>query len=433
MSCGKRIVPDIALVAAAIGFEMWLGLHLGYCQSLAKVIWVPPDSWSYKVVAGWLFGRIPFGDVAWEVAARPFGYPLLLAICSSVAPWAIVVVQVAGWTFAQWALFRILRDLTRNAWVAFALAMLSVTGLTAATLPFFALSDSVALSLLGASLYCAHRFERSGRELHLFLLLAMMSVGAIVRPAGIYPFLVVLAVGVGSKGRAARRIPVLLLALLPLVAQSAIMAYHYGVPRLSIIDSVNVDRYLLARADSNRLHMTLAAAFHERTTSFYSKYPSSAGARLVPVYDRHVRREALSYLERHPGSVLTAYLQSMWENLNAASAALEVIRPHPLLGEVSLWQARATYVAGAVAGFLLLTSTLGAACSRRSVSVVRERWFGFFALGLAAYTVLISGTSFWQGDRLLLPVWQPALLLVGLAWRRCGSRGGQRANERRAV
>jgi hypothetical protein len=410
----KQALPDIALVLVALGFQTWLGFHLGYWQDYAKVKWFAPDSQTFKAVANWLFGQAQFRDVFWSVAIRPIGYPVVLGLCERIAPWAIIVLQIGLWVLAQWALFRILKNLAGRLWVAFLLAMISVTCLTPAVLPFQVLSETLGLSLLAGALYFAHQYKRTGREHNLFAMLAMLSVATIVRPAGLYPFLIVLAVAVISRLRNPKRLLVPVACIVPVAIQIGIMSYHFGIPRVSVIDSVTVDQYLLSRADAYMLDLPIPAARDARRKHVYYT-PSEIGRpAIVGSYDRYVRMAFRSYLREEPGAVMDAYKDDLRENMRSGSSFLGIARWHPDLVDLSAYQNVWLSWVGIILTVLFLLRVLAQAVRRRYVAPFRDAWFGLFVGMLFAHGLLVSGITYWQGDRLSLPVYQPALVMVGV-------------------
>lgn len=410
-----RFWPEALLVLLGSGLAVWLGAYLGYWADLPAILWLTSDSHSYREVADWLSGQSDFSACAWSAAIRPLGYPLFLAVCRTGGDFGLVGAQLVLWLAGQVLLLRLVRERLGDTPVTAALALLSVICVSPLAMAFTGLSETLALFLQMAALYAAHRFERHGRAETLVLTGLLLALGAAVRPAGWIPWAAFTLAGAVYfvNRKSARWALALVLAGAPVFAQLAIMRAEFGITKLSIIDDLAFDRYLLARADALIQRENPGLCRQKRESLYLEPLRQAGRPEGVAKYSKYVDTELKDYLHHSSGWLLRAYAESLRENFCSAGSLFHLPRPQPAMIDISRWQNQAFSYAGLIGGLATWLGLCVITWLRGDIWPTRH-WLKLFLAGLAAYYLLISGISFWQGDRLSLPAYQPALLLLGL-------------------
>ena len=404
----------LIVMLACVAFQTTLGLYLGYWQHLATVKHFADDTKTYYEVANWLLDALPFDQALWSIATRPMGYPLVLGLCDLIAPSTIVVLQIVFWCLAQMAVFSIVLDRSNSLLISCLVTAVSATCITLAVLPFFALTETLAISCSVLGLYFAHRYDTEGVAPYLILFLTCMSIAAMIRPAGLYPLI---AVGMGvfvALRKEKKLLAAAIICLLPVAIQIGLLYTQFGVPKVSIIDSVTIDQYLLSRADTYLRKVSLPLAREVRRKVAYYPAVEAHHAALVARYDQYAHDQFRTYLVNAPQVVSKAYRDNLVENMSSGSGYVGVIAEHPLLFSVSLYQNIVISYGGIILALLSIFLTGARALHTRSITPFRLAWLEVFVAGLLIYCMLISGISYWQGDRLSLPAYVPALILAGM-------------------
>ncbi len=410
-----RFWPEALLVFFGSGLAIWLGAYLGYWADLPAILWLTPDSHSYREVADWLSGQSDFAACAWSAAARPLGYPLFLAVCRAGGDLGLVGSQLALWLAGQVLLLRLLRERIGDTPVTAGLLLLSVICVSPLALAFTGLSETLALFLQMAALFAAHRFERHGRAETLILTALLLALGATVRPAGWVPWAAVSLAGaayfINRKG--SRWVLALVAAGAPVFAQLVLMRTEFGVTQLSIIGEITLDRYLLARTDALIQQENPGLCREKREALSLAPLRQAGRPEGVAQYAKYVDEQLKDYMHNSFGWVLRAYGESLQENFRSESSLFYLPHLRPVLINVSRWQNQFFSYAGLLGGLATWLGLCVITWLRGDIWPARH-WLKLLVAGLAAYYLLISGISFWQGDRLSLPAYQPALLLLGL-------------------
>lgn len=248
-----------------------------------------------------------------------------------------------------------------------------------------------------------------------------MSVSVIIRPSGMYP-LIIVTVGVITALRKQKKLAVLaIVSLLLTIIQLAIMYKEFDIKKISIIDSVTIDHYLLARADALQHKVTFFSAREMRRKTAY--YPAIAEhiPSLVAKYDKYVHNQLWVYVVNTPIPVLKAYGINLLENMSSRSYFLGILGNHIELVKISTYQNTMLMYPGIILSLLSVFLIGRRSLLDKSIVPIKKKCFELFIAGYLIYILLTLGLSSGQGDRLSLPAYIPSLILTGI-WAQKFSR-----------
>lgn len=364
----------------------WGGFGAGHAE-----LWASPDSVTYREVAAWIAG----GPATENTLIRPFFYPALLAAALSLmGPAGPLVLQTAAWIGTGVSVYAGAALVTgRRAW-ALAATALFASNLSLMLLVRQALTEPVAAFLLGLlAVVWARRLHRPTRAglLGAVLLAALLTavkpvyVLVLLPTAGYAAWRGVRAAGGVRRGRFAVG---LALALLPVAVQLGIMRHQHGLWALSTIGERAVADYFVPRVYGAVRGVSVEAARAQTG-------PLSAAA--------HRR-----FLLGHPGATLRTFAGLVVENVAARSNA---IRPDQRAAYLYMRAWNAAALAVHVAGLVALGVALVRWRRRRAWPPAEVA----LALAVPVYAVLLTaGLTYWQGDRIVLPVLPVWLVLYPL-------------------
>ena len=394
----------LSILVAVIG-----GMAAFYGLAPDTLLYDSVDARGYAKYASWIAGHEEFPK--YYVWIRPLGYPLFLAALGVDSTYLIIGAQLALWALSNVLFFYLANRTTENRLLALFVSVLYCASIGRLTFSFLALTETMYIAFLSASVLFLYRYcmEKGFNNLVLFLLAA--SGGVIVRPSGLLPYLAFLLVALAYHCRRPKAFAWLLATALPIVAQLIFSFAFLGMFSISAIGSLTLNNYLLFRAEAAAENIPVGEVRKNKNKPPHLRM--DGGMRNVGA---DVRENLLHFVRNKPAALAEAYYGALRENMRAGCAFMR--ERNQGLYALSGWQNRLYTPLGLAACALL--------CGAAVVGVVRRRWpakRGVLLWGtlwvLFLYNFLISGISYWQGDRFSVVNYFLALLLAGYAARQC--------------
>ncbi len=361
-----------------------------------EVMFFATDSREYREVAAWMLGN---ADTV-HTQTRPLLYPALIAIPYQLAGvYGIWLLQAAAWLLSVDLLFFACYRWTKKYWLSFLTVALFASNVSVIAMSFHALTELLTILGLSLLMWIIARYKDDVKNVRFgnLILLVLLAL-CLIKPVFFYPFLLtVLMCGVFYFKQYLANVKNLILPMLAialLLFQMSVVKMRHGSFTVSTISHRTFTEYLFTQGVSR-----------------FEKIEFDAAREIVSAMSENEQSE---YLRVHFREYSNLFRDNMDENLKGEPVYLNcttvvkrslvdtfqyrlyghLIRPHYWLFYISL--------------------ILGA------YSLFKKKWNLLVPLliaeGLLFYYVFATGLSFWQGDRLTLPIiaiW-PVLYLTTL-------------------
>jgi hypothetical protein len=346
------------------------------------LIFITSDAQTYRDVAHWLMT----GEVTESLSTRPLLYPLLMTFMLKIGGNAAIFwMQSIFWLMAVNFCFASLKCLTKNKAIAFLGSAILACNLSLMALTAHGLTEVTSVLLLIISVFVALKNRENFKQVSFGLkLLFMFVLLTLVKPVFYLPTLFLLIILLIFYRKQLLAVPkktlVLLLILLPLLGQMALIHSKFDQFKVSTIGSRTLSRYFLAQGLQQIENLN---------------YPDA-----VNRSERFSKSEQLNYITEHKQAYFSLFFKNIKENIKGAPIYLRY--PELLKGQKSerfmIHFNHVTYMLHWISLFL---------GSVVLISFWRTRKFDlfvplFFFFMLNAYLLLVTGISFWQGDRLTI-------------------------------
>ena len=206
----------------------------------------PPDAQSYRAVSDWLSGKAPRVPPATTI--RPLGYPLFLTLVrsASAAPMAVVAAQFLLWIASVNLVAAAARRLTGRCVWGYLTGLIMMTNLSLIMISWRALSETCAVFMLSAWIYCIARIDFvNARGWKIFAALFPMALATVIRPFFFIPFVVMTVAAVVMYARRWRALAWIGAASIPVVIQIVFMMSVHHQPTVSLIGTLTFRNYYL--------------------------------------------------------------------------------------------------------------------------------------------------------------------------------------------
>ena len=408
--------PGVYVFAGVVAVLSWLVIaHLAhYLGSFTEWTYFSEDSREYLALGCWLLrgGDPPL----YALSVRPLGYPLLVAFVDGISNKGIVVLHLVAWLTTALMLLNILFSRMRNTWGALMGVLLFVTAVTPIILTFHALTETMTALLLVLCLWFMNRYDMQGGPSHAVGCLLSLSLLVLVKP---FWHLYVLAVPFLWSAFRSRLYVLAVLTVVPVAFQFIFTYHHFRIVGPVFIDKITLNAYLLAKAEALEQGLDLGTATTGRRIQIEEPFPRGLREGDLRETSVIITRDLLDMARHNP----IALLRSYWHSLN------EPFRDGMNFGYLAKsGHSRALQVLTRAQAWIM--TGLGAICSVLAITLclTRTRTLGLreamcqmrlalFAAVLFAYLVLITGLSFWQGDRLLSVSYVCSIVLLGGLFR----------------
>lgn len=374
------------LLAASVYF--FVLFRLDYFHSIHQTIFSTTDSREYRAMGDWLFGD-PHEVCS---AIRPFLYPALIK-CFSIAAgdWGIWFMQFACWLLSINIVFIAVKKLL-NVYLAFIAAAIMLTNVSFIVITLHALTETFTIFLLSLYIYSIADFKDRLEDPRFWIKLIFLSTLLVLfKPIfllmmGIVPVCAAFNLKKSSL-RSSRIAFMFLAAATPLLVQAIIFFSQFGRLGISDIGSMTFKKYYYAKffADQHAIPYDVARG------------PSESAMHQVSDSIRHVTgSEMIASIRSNPLLAIKVYKGILGLNLKTTSVLIDPLNKSGFnrwMYSTNLIYYWAHWVMMVLVPVVVIMQGF------------KKNILTFYVL-LASPLLLvicISGISYWQGDRLILP------------------------------
>lgn len=387
---------------ASLALALFYGVVVfgfGYGQHVPDIIFKTSDAQTYKSVGEWLFG----GRQTASTLIRPFLYPLVMKTIYSVfGAYGVWLWQFLLWMLAGICVYLAVRKWTSSVLLASAGLVLFASNISLILLTMHALAEVICTALLAVGAWIVVNKDRIEATRFWTALMLLCSLLSVIKPV-YFPLLVSMLAYTGylvlrrnltvvSRRRAAF---VLLLILSPVLVQTGIMKIRHDVFGISKIGSITAKKYFVAAcyAEANKVSLKQARGQIEHLSTF----------QMIPI----VLQDGVSAVK--------IWTELMKLNLKAGSAVTKYPVVHLRLYYFIKQVNKLTYLLHL--GMVLPLSF----CFFLLYRLRKNGELGKFVILLCPIVWVIgtSGLTFWQGDRIVLPVLPVWIVLYLFTFRFC--------------
>lgn len=379
------ILNALALMSLSLGC-LWLNLELS-----ERAMFFGADSKDYLSVANWMF----YGDETVFTSTRPLLYPLLMGIPYSIfGVTGIWILHFGCWLITVNLTFLTVRKWTNHQVVAWIAAGIIVLNLSLISLIFQGLTELVTTALL--SILCYHVVSsrdafgqaRFGQKL-LFILVLL----TLVKPSFYYPTLLCMAVTLFVYRKQYRltikKLIYPLLIVVPILLQMTLVHVRHGSFTVSKIGGLTFTNYYFSQC----VQKIEELADNQASIAFSETMNSD---------------QKMDYLLTHKGVFVVQFVENIVLNIKADPSFLEIEtkkQPQSTYAFMRFYNLLSLFVH--ILGSAMLVLLFFIAFFKQE----KQIWIQLFIIGgISSYYIFITGLSFWQGDRLVLPaiaLWVP--------------------------
>jgi hypothetical protein len=378
----RALTPLLVLNVVSIVFYFWMVSIIGIEVNF-KTMFATNDAITYRSVAHWITDSIQTDNTA----IRPILYPIFLAVTSKIGGvYAIWFFQFTMWLISINVTFLSVQRISKSIiWGSFA-AFILITNLSLIALTFHALTELITVFLLSITIYLCVKNHEKFRSLSFFRnLLILFVLLTLVKPTFYLPLLGLLFVVLPlfyfkSIFKNKKNLLVLAVILTPLIFQMILVKKKHNEFAVSKISGKTVNEYILAQ-------------------SIVDKHKIERDSALIVVASM-TSAEKTDFIKQNLSLVTNRFKMNLEGNINSAPIYLMsfIKKPNQKLIDYMAKVNQRYYKWHRCFLFLLIPFLL---------LLYRKKDFNmlyialFFSL-LNIYYILVTGISFWQGDRLTL-------------------------------
>lgn len=361
-------------------------LPFGYFRLKDTMFWAS-DSHMYRAVGNWICG---IGQTN-ATLLRPFFYPLFLNISRSFGGvYGIWFFQFLLWILGGLLVYQSVKSSTGSVVLAFIGSFIYASNITLILLTLHALTEVMTTFLLAVLVFLVVNVQKRQEIYYWPLVIFVSSLLTVTKP--VYAFLLggVLLYRLGfsafviSRNKMQKKHYLVLLyvifALLPVILQLSIMKIKHNRFAISFIGSRTIRLYYLPKVYGTVNHISVMEA---------RKY--------VAAFDK---TEAIKYVLKHYKVSLSVYFETILGNLRTKSNFVKYPRKQVLLDRYMREVNKIYYYLHLLMVIPLLLMVV--------FLTKKKRWRDLETIGLLSGTLYLiiftSGITFWQGDRIVLPV-----------------------------
>ncbi len=421
----RHTILSVVLAAAQIVFAVAVASRLGVLSAFDQVIFSTSDSRGYLSLAEWIW-RQDDGVNTRMFLLRPFVYPTFLGFRVFVGDYGIALLQLFLNAFSTALVFLSARRMARSSIIAMVATCLLVTNLTFGLIAFHALTETLAIFLLSVHLFFLVRLlstkERSVWDR--FGAGFSISLAVCTKPAVLIYWLFLAVVALWSGWRAIRRddehrddgpgtirrsvakIGFLLILASPIFVQLALTRVLTGNAVISVAGRIAIEGRIFPAVYGTATSGTFLVHGDERAKRAEAAYPTV--------------RDKVRYLVHNPVATLKVLKTTIWDKNWRTQSSFT--RHPPSVVDDRTPARRLTRISGAVnwvfswihLAFLpLWVFSLAVIAGRES-----DRSLLVLLAALTYSLLLVSGLSFSQGDRLILPAMPVWIVLYSALFSR---------------
>lgn len=357
--------------------------------SLNELIFSSSDSKEYHDFGNWLIS-----DSGYCSFVRPFLYPLISQsfyyLGGAVGLW---LMQFIFYVVSINLIFISLSKITKNNFLLFFGSLLLSTNLTFIEITMHGLTEVTTILLLSILVYYSTYIilKKDFEFKNFIIILLLFSLLTVVKPVFsffIWIGLVILLFKFFKNLKAFISILLILISLSPLIIQFSIMKINHNEYFISKIGEITLRDYYYRKlyADQNNISYNASTGASDADIRNISK-----------VTDKASTNDILNYVIKHPTRSAKTYFEILYSNINTHSEIINGLH----VESFTKWTENVNTTFFFI-HFLFLIVVLFFAKS--AIKFYGKRaWIFLFLYMISCFIILISGISFWQGDRLVLP------------------------------
>ena len=367
------------ILALAVYFFCFLNFKIGINE---KVMFSSPDAQSYWGVANW----INFNIKTSALEIRPILYPLFIALFYKIGGiYAIWIVQILFWLATINLVFWSLLKLTKGLAWSFIGGFLIIFNFSLISLTRHALTEVATTFLLSVLVtFCVKNKYRFKQLYFIHGCIFLMAVLTIIKPVFSIPLYILLIFPLFFISQYLKRVKnflFLFLSLLPVIIQVTMMKSQFGNFEVSRVGSLAVNEYIFPQG-----------------IQYVDKIGRKEALSITKTYSN---AEKFKFLENHLDTFSYRFFNNLEDNIKADA---------PFLNEENGFGNRAFYDYMLFINkcyyylhfiFLPIIVFLIFFLLKNKEYSSLVLFGGLYCLGF--YFVIVTGISFWQGDRLVLP------------------------------
>jgi hypothetical protein len=371
----------LTALALVVYFSIFFSINTKVCS---EIMFSTPDARSYKDVADWIL----FHTESESVSIRPILYPLLILTSNSLGGiYGIWFLQFTFWLLSIHFTFLAVKHITKSNAYAFAGSIFLISNLSLIALTLHGLTEITTVFLLSILiLYIARKKDEYLSPKFFNICTLLLVILTLVKPTFYLPLLALLFIAfpfiyLRKFIKKPSHFLKLALILLPLIVQLSIIKTKYGELKVSLIGSITLREYILPQG----IEKIEGISFDE--------------ARIKS--REFSQKEQLAYMANHFPTYLNLFFTNIKDNLKGSPTFL-------LYPEGYENQGLAKYESKYNKAYFILAIILTALTIPILIILYKHRSFPplvflLIAFALWLYYILVTGISFWQGDRLTLP------------------------------
>lgn len=347
-----------------------------------EIMFSTPDSKSYLAVANWLSYNV---DTS-ALSIRPIMYPIILLVGSKLGGiYGIWITQFLFWLATINFTFWSLKELTKNSNYAYLGSFIIIGNLSLISLTWHALTEVTTAFLLAILVAFIVKNRKRSKDLYFVQgCLFFMVLLTIVKPVFSIPLYILLIISIfqfKSYKKSPHKILHFFLILTPLLVQITIMKINFNKVEISEVGSLAVNQYIFAQG-----------------IQLINKDQRSDAMNKAIAYSNN---ERITYILRHKSVFFSLFIDNLEDNVKADPSFLNPSAENGnlLLYKVMLIFNKIYYYSHQVFILIYILSLILFFKYRDYSSLLFVSGLYF----LCAYYILVTGISFWQGDRLVLP------------------------------
>ncbi len=355
---------------------------------------------------------------------RCIGYGLILAIPyglfgTSVAFFITIHVIQLTMLFIVYCLVYVILKYYVKQIIAFGMTILLMLNITFVCYAYLVLTEIPFLFFITISLFNFHLYLCDFKTKNLVLSFAFLCIAILFKP-GFYLYGLIIFVSLNvfyiiKKVSLSLIINTFLVLLCTLGFQISWMFFTYKTFKLSYIDDITTYRYFNSSIIAQHEKVDLLQLMKKRDFAF-TQLPFHLLVSPEEFKDFHlsIKAEHNLLLKNYPKAYATAFFDNIFSNYHTGNAIIRDINVHNLNNEATRKAVfNYTRIWNMLFGGILVLSSLYFMLSMKKLFHKRPSYLVFLMLlySYCYYSILISGVSFYQGDRFNVG-WMPFLPII---------------------
>ena len=154
-----------------------------------SILYSTTDAKEYLDVANWFVG----GEATYGLSIRPFLYPLVIMVTTSIGNYGIWIAQILMWLLTINFVFYTIKSFSKNIIFPYIGALIIISNLSLITLTFHALTEIITTFLLSIFCYCIVKKHRTMNKLKfIHSVVLFLTLLTVVKPVFYIPLLFVI-------------------------------------------------------------------------------------------------------------------------------------------------------------------------------------------------------------------------------------------------